>query len=53
MKTLEKTTEEKPKTKDQEQEQEFMLRGQRIQPARWYGTCYGRDLEAEFGMNYR
>ena len=24
-----------------------------IQPNKWYGTCYGRELEADYGINFK
>jgi len=49
-----KQIEIKPKEKPRPEEKlEIRINGEVIQPDKWYGTCYGIDLEDEIGKNYR
>ena len=37
----------------EQQEPKLALFVEPIEPDRWYGTCYGRDLEREVGVHYQ
>ncbi|MAE13945.1 hypothetical protein CMO92_05260 [Candidatus Woesearchaeota archaeon] len=31
----------------------FAVLAGKIEPTKWYGICYGRDLDREWGVHYR
>jgi len=46
---------EKPELELEEKVEKVELRmqGEKIEPNKWYGICYGRDLPKEIGVNYQ